>query len=529
MPACPPSSTRDIRRLLLLAALAASVALASACGGASGDASSSPSPAPSPSPSPSSLTVTSEAGADGGTLPAAYTCDGPGGSPQLSWSGAPAGTQQFVVMMTTIPGPGSLKWNWIVHSIPAATSSLARDTLGVGVLGVGSDGPRPGYQPPCSQGPDLKLYTFTVYALSAAPSWSADGPVDGATLTAAIAPLTLASGSITLGYDRTSGRAGSAPACGTVRDSLLADPALGATASCDDTYAYVGSAGIASHDMMAGITASNLQVPIPQNFQGANAWRIPLAPAIASTPTAVTDGPVGVAINGVPIFNPCKQGGCQYGDTKALGELDACNGHAGRADDYHYHAAPVCLMATHEATYWDTHPIGWALDGFAILGYHDADGTTAARDDVCGGNTNGNPGLPPGYAYHVTDASPYVLSCLRGTPSPDLAGQGAKYTPLRVPPVVPFTVSGMSLGTDSSDGARVLSFTSATSFTTTETGTDSHPNGPGAYRIRYLPLTGDALAAALAQSANAGKVSCWTFQFQTDAGTSTQPDAVYCR
>jgi hypothetical protein len=30
------------------------------------------------------------------------------------------------------------------------------------------------------------------------------------------------------------------------------------------------------------------------------------------------DGPIGVAINGVPIFNPCKQGGCQNGDTKVL-------------------------------------------------------------------------------------------------------------------------------------------------------------------------------------------------------------------
>jgi hypothetical protein len=181
--------------------------------------------------------------------------------------------------------------------------------------------------------------------------------------------------------------------------------------------------------MMDGITATNLQVPIQQNFLGANGWKIPLTPAIATTPTQVLDGPVGVAINGVPIFNPCKQGGCappSGGDTKLLGELDSCNGHAGRADDYHYHAAPTCLMAGQAANYWDTHPLGWALDGFAIFGYNDPNGLVASRDGICGGNTTPNSNAPAGYAYHVTNASPYVLSCLRGTPSPDLAGQGAK-------------------------------------------------------------------------------------------------------
>lgn len=42
---------------------------------------------------------------------------------------------------------------------------------------------------------------------------------------------------------------------------------------------------------------------------------------------------------------------------------------------------------------------------------------TATRDVVCGGNTLTVPNAPMGYSYHVTDASPYVLSYLRGTPS----------------------------------------------------------------------------------------------------------------
>jgi hypothetical protein len=190
--------------------------------------------------------------------------------------------------------------------------------------------------------------------------------------------------------------------------------------------------------MMTGITQTIAQVPLAQNFTGNNAWRIPLTPAIAATTTPVLDGPIGVAVNGIPIFNPCKQGGCATstggGDTKVQGELDICNGHAGRADDYHYHAAPVCMMANQPSNFWDSHPLGWALDGFAIFGYHNPDGSTATRDAVCGGNTITHQNAPSGYAYHVTDTSPYVLSCLRGTPSPDLAGQGGKFSPLRTPP-----------------------------------------------------------------------------------------------
>jgi YHYH protein len=232
-----------------------------------------------------------------------------------------------------------------------------------------------------------------------------------------------------------------------------------------------------------------------------------------------------VAINGVPIFNPCKQGGCTGvggGDTKVLGELDTCNGHAGRGDDYHYHAAPTCMMAGQAASYWNTHPVGWALDGFAIFGYNNADGTVATRDGICGGNTSAVSNGPAGYSYHVTDASPYVLSCFRGTPSTPARGE-----PLRKDPVTPFAVTNMTLTTDATDGYQVLQFNSARSFTTTATGLDSYPNAPGTYNIRYKSVTGTALTTLLAS--NAGKTACWNFQFTNSAGSTTQPTMSYCR
>jgi hypothetical protein len=460
-------------------------------------------------------------------------------------------------LMSTLPPDGSTKYNWVLYGIPGATNQLAKGSQGVGTPGVGSNGPNMAYQPPCSKGAGLKTYTFTVYALSAAPVLPAGAAVSGAQLLSAMSTLTLGTATLSLEHTRSGTRASEqAPpppsarptsevavaatsavatagdqseACARIANSLKASTTGVATAACDNTYGYMASNGLATHTMMDGIVASNLQVPIAQNFYGSNAWKIPLKPAIAATTTTANDGPIGVAINGVPIFNPCKQGGCQNGDTKLLGELDVCNGHAGRADDYHYHAAPNCLMAGQPASYWDTHPLGWALDGFAIFGYNDANGRVASRDEVCGGNTSAVANAPSGYSYHVTDAAPYVLSCFRGTPSPDLAGQGAKFSPLRRPPVRPFGVSAMTLTTDAKDGYQVVQFKTDRPFTSTETGTDSYEQKAGTHRIRYKPVTGSALAALLAEPEHTGKSTCWSFQSTDGADATTQPNVSYCR
>jgi phosphatidylethanolamine-binding protein (PEBP) family uncharacterized protein len=499
------------------------------------------------------MTLTSSVGVNGGTLPSAYTCDGFAATIDLAWSNVPAGTQEFALMMTTLPGDGSTRWNWVLYYIPVGVTSLVKDSFGVGTLGQGSDGPIVRYQPPCSIGPDAKLYTYTLYALSAIPDLSAfSGPVTGEQLTSAIAGITLGSAKLDLSYTRNF--LGSSSPCLNVRNSTNGAVGAKASVSCDGTYAYVGGDALATDPMMNGIVATNLQVPTGQRLLGFNAWKIPLAPVEnTGTKVAAVDGPIGVAVNGVPIFNPCKQGGCDItkpnnNDTKVAGELDICNGHAGRADDYHYHAAPTCLMAGQsDPHYWDTHPVGWALDGYAIMGYNDATGTVATRDAICGGNTALQAGaaIPAGYSYHVTDASPYVLSCFYGVPSPDLAGQAAKFQPtLRKDPVKPFPDSSMTLTTDTNSsspnfGYKVLQFTSAVTFVTNELSgatnppvSDRYTYTPGTYRILYKQLGGAELVAAMAVPGNAGKTSCWKFKFQTDSGAPSgspaQPDITYC-
>jgi phosphatidylethanolamine-binding protein (PEBP) family uncharacterized protein len=510
---------------IILSCVAASVLVATviACGG--GGASSA-AVAAAPATANGVFLLSSSVAGETGSLPVDYTCDGTSASPPLAWANAPIGTKEFVLLMTTIPSDGTVKYNWVLSGIPATATSLERNTTGVGVGGVGSDGPVKGYQAPCSQGPGSKVYSFTLYALSASPVLGvAADAVTGSMLSSAISAITLSSSTLNVSYAR--GSTSTTPTatlganCTLIHESLKASTTGVATSTCDSTYAYVASNGLATHPMMDGITATNLQVPLAVDFSGTNAWKIPLTPTIAAVTTSAVDGPIGVAINGVPIFNPCKQGGCQNGDTKLQGELDSCNGHAGRGDDYHYHAAPTCMMAGQAASYWNTHPVGWALDGFAIYGYNNADGTPATRDGVCGGNTSAVVNGPAGYSYHVTDASPYVLSCFRGTPSTAARGQ-----PLRQPPVTPFPVTNMTL-TSATDGYQVLQFTSNQSFTTTATGTDSYSNAAGSYIIRYKAVVGTELSALL--TANPGKTACWSFQFKTSVDVQTQPPMSYCK
>ena len=109
---------------------------------------------------------------NGGALPVEFTGDGAGVSLPLSWSGAPAGTKSFAVIMHHIDPQGVVKWYWTLYNIPANVRSLPENVAGVGVASNNSVNQRIGYAPPHSKGPGAKTYTLTVYALSALVSFS---------------------------------------------------------------------------------------------------------------------------------------------------------------------------------------------------------------------------------------------------------------------------------------------------------------------------------------------------------------------
>ena len=138
----------------------------------------------------------------GGAMPVAFTCDGQSQSPSLSWTSGPTGTVGYAIAMHHIPGPGDTHWYWVVYNIPATTTKVAAGGAAPGTLGTNSVNGQAAYAPPCSKGPGVKVYTLTVYALSAAPSFTAGTKVTRDVLLAAINNITLASSSIDVTYDR---------------------------------------------------------------------------------------------------------------------------------------------------------------------------------------------------------------------------------------------------------------------------------------------------------------------------------------
>ena len=181
----------------------------------------------------------------------------------------------------------------------------------------------------------------------------------------------------------------------------------------DSTYFRVESKGIPSHGMMTGITGWQQQFPIPQCYIGTNAWSIPLNPSIAANPVPVNQfhflkGAVAIAVNGVAIFNPYTNTGV---DAFLDGQLDYWGGHCGRADDYHYHTAPLHLYSTSPLTY----PIAYALDGFAVYGTLEPDGSNMKSLDANHGHYASN-GV---YHYHGTATAPYMIGDMVGSVTED--------------------------------------------------------------------------------------------------------------
>lgn len=117
------------------------------------------------------FTVISTDFKDGETLPDGQVQDKGNRSPQLSWSGAPAGTKSYAITCFDPDAPtGSGFWHWTVANIPAEVSELAADAsrtgLPAGAVQGRTDFGEPGFggaAPPPGHGPHR--YIFTVFAV----------------------------------------------------------------------------------------------------------------------------------------------------------------------------------------------------------------------------------------------------------------------------------------------------------------------------------------------------------------------------
>jgi Raf kinase inhibitor-like YbhB/YbcL family protein len=156
-----------------------------------------------PTSSNGTFMLSSSEVAEGGALPKEFTCDGTSATLPLSWSGVPEKTKRFAVIMHHIPGPGDSHWYWVLYNIPANISNLEKNSTGIGTLGNNSVNGKTEYAPPCSKGPGEKLYTYTVYALSAELQLSVPASdVSRDILLDAIKDITLANASLNVTYTR---------------------------------------------------------------------------------------------------------------------------------------------------------------------------------------------------------------------------------------------------------------------------------------------------------------------------------------
>jgi|GEM_PF-1126180 len=268
---------------------------------------------------------------------------------------------------------------------------------------------------------------------------------------------------------------------------------------CDGTHAFIRSTIDPDHDVMNGITGTNEQVPVPASY----AAPIRLSPVMAAAPTSI-DSALGVAVNGVPIFDYSSQGALDLNvydpaaDVVVGGQVDVCNGHAGRGDDYHYHAAPICMMAA-MANAGDDAILGWGFDGFPLYGDRQPDGSAIVEGDLdlCNGMADDR----FGYRYHTSAAPPYVWQCLQGEVDQAILP--------RVRPLTdPVTRMGRPAGMPPRGGVQQLRFVrdalGGAEMTYTYNGQP--------YFIRYTP------------SARAG---CYTFDTRTVTSGAQQGE--YCR
>ena len=112
------------------------------------------------------LALTSSAFEPGSEIPSRYTCDGSDVAPALRWSGAPAGTKSFALVMDDPDAPHGTWVHWVVVDLPPSATSLPEGgALPQGGARSGTNSwNRAGYGGPCPPS-GRHRYFFKLYAL----------------------------------------------------------------------------------------------------------------------------------------------------------------------------------------------------------------------------------------------------------------------------------------------------------------------------------------------------------------------------
>src|SRR5262249_24531100 len=104
-------------------------------------------------------------------------------------------------------------------------------------------------------------------------------------------------------------------------------------------------------------------------------FKIPLKPTVGSSHAETPLGPMGIAINGVPLFNQYAAG--RVALTTEINSFDEYNGHPQQNGQYHYHIEPLYITANKGKDGL----IGFLLDGFPVYGPQE-NGKTLTNNDL---------------------------------------------------------------------------------------------------------------------------------------------------
>lgn len=192
-----------------------------------------------------------------------------------------------------------------------------------------------------------------------------------------------------------------------------------------DDFFIVHSNGIPDHETGPFPNAHNPNRIREQHYT----FKIPRHPKFSDKITRTPMGPIGVAINGIPFYNPYNREGQ---DAAKLEVFDECCGHPDPMGRYHYHIYPKCVHTSFKDEPGKHSPlIGYAFDGFPIYGPNGENGKPPTDLDPCNGHTD----KEHGYHYHVTRKFPYIIGGYHGVVEPsNLDHRGPRGGPPGPPP-----------------------------------------------------------------------------------------------
>ncbi len=207
---------------------------------------------------------------------------------------------------------------------------------------------------------------------------------------------------------------------GSVTVPSIYSKIYGATSITNDgTFIYIKSTGLpdhksvyyptgdASYEAFSGTTFGGFTFVKNPNSIAAKTYtfKIPVNPQVNAAHPATPLGPIGVAVNGVPLFN--QYAGPSQPLTGEMASFDKYYGHPAPGGVYHYHVEPL-YITTVKVT--KSSLIGFLLDGFPVYGPEENGvSVTNAMLDAYHGHIGVTADYPGGiYHYHITSADPYI-------------------------------------------------------------------------------------------------------------------------